>query len=76
MEPEVREFLIKIVQSISMGLLWLLSNMTFGIYFGYAFFEGVPTSGNIVYYICFLFTFILLVKYLRKKWKGWEETNY
>ena len=76
MEPEVREFLIKIVQSISMGMVWLLINMTIGIYFGFAFFEGRPTLGNCLYYIAFLGSLLLLILYLRKKWKGWEEINY
>ena len=76
MEPEVREFLVKIMQSISMGLVWLLINMTIGIYFGFAFFEGSPTPGNYIYYIAFLGSLILLILYLRKKWKGWEEINY
>jgi len=76
MEPEVREFLVKIVQSISMGLVWLLINMSMGIYFGFAFFEGSPTLGNYIYYIAFLSSLVLLILYLRKKWKGWEETNY
>ena len=76
MEDDVREFLVKIMQSISMGLVWLLANMSIGIYFGFAFFEGIPTIGNYVYYIAFLASLIALIIYLRKKWKGWEETNY
>jgi len=76
MEPEVREFLVKIMQSISMGLVWLLVNMSIGIYFGFAFFEGSPTVVNYLYYIGFLVSLSLLILYLRKKWKGWEEKNY
>jgi len=76
MEPEVREFLVKIMQSISMGLVWLLINMSIGIYYGYAFFEGSPTIGNYIYYIAFLVSLVALILYLKKKWKGWEEKNY
>lgn len=76
MEPEVRAFLLKIVQSISMGLVWLLLNMTIGIYYGYAFFEDHPDFGNYIYYAGFILSFILLFRYLKKKWKGWEEINY
>ena len=76
MEPEVRQFLIKIVQSLSMGLLWLLVNMTIGIYYGFAFFEGSPTIGNYVYYAACSVSLVLLILYLKKKWKGWEEINY
>lgn len=76
MEPEVREFLVKIMQSISMGLVWLLINMSIGIYYGFAFFEERPTTGNIIYYIGFIGSLVLLIAYLKKKWKGWEEINY
>lgn len=76
MEPEVREFLVKIMQSISMGLVWLLINMSIGIYYGYAFFEGSPMMSNYIYYIAFLASLIALILYLKKKWKGWEEKNY
>ena len=72
----MEEFLIKIVQSISMGLVWLLANMSIGIYFGFAFFEGRPSLGNYIYYAVFILTLIALINYLRKKWKGWEEINY
>ncbi|MCW3089209.1 MAG: hypothetical protein JWP81_278 [Ferruginibacter sp.] len=76
MEPEVREFLVKIVQSLSMGLVWLLVNMSIGIYYGFAFFEGHPTTGNYFYYFGFLLSLTLLIWYLKKKWKGWEDINY
>ena len=76
MEPDVRAFLLKVAQSISMGALWLLINMSIGIYFGYAFFEGSPTLGNYIYYAAFLISLVFLISYLRKKWKGWEEINY
>ncbi len=76
MEPEVREFLVKIMQSISMGMVWLLVNMSIGIYYGYAFFEESPTMGNYFYWIAFLASLVALILYLKKKWKGWEEKNY
>jgi len=69
MEPEVIQFLIRIVQTISMGMVWLLVNMTFGIYFGFAFFDKNPSAGNIIFYIWFLASFILLLYYFWKKWK-------
>ena len=73
MEPEIKEFLLKIVQSISMGMVWLLVNMSIGIYYGFAFFEDKPTLGNYIFYACFIISFVFLLLYLRKKWKGWKE---
>lgn len=68
MEPEVRDFLVKIASSISMGLLWLLVNMTIGIYLNYAFFENAPTLGNYIFYAWFILTLGLLVVYYKRKW--------
>ena len=73
MEPDIKAFLLLIVQTISMGILWLLINMTVGIYFNLGFFEGSPSLWNILYYIFFLVSLVLLIMYLRKKWKGWKE---
>ena len=58
MEPEAQEFLKRIVQTVSMGILFLLLHMTFGLYLNWGFFEGTPRLGNIIYYIIFsCFTF-------------------
>lgn len=73
MEPEVRDFLVRILQTISMSMVWLLVNMSIGIYFGFAFFEGKPSLGNIIFYIWFLASFTALIYYFKKKWKGWKE---
>jgi len=73
MEPDVKEFLIRIIQTISMAMVWMVLNMCFGIYFGFAFFDDHPTLGNYIFYAWFLASFILLIYYFRKKWKGWKE---
>lgn len=70
MEPDVREFLIRIVQSLSMAMVWLLVNMTLGIYFGLGFFENTPSLWNYIFYVWFLASLVLLILYFRKKWKG------
>lgn len=73
MEPEVKAFLALIINSLAMALIWMMVNMTAGIYFNLAFFEDKISIWNIVYYIFFLATFVLLIMYLRKKWKGFKE---
>jgi hypothetical protein len=69
MEPDIRNFLSKVMSSLSVGLLWLLINTTVGIGFGYAFFEKRPTAGNYIFYLWFLVSLFLLIRYYRKKWK-------
>ncbi|MBA2248833.1 MAG: hypothetical protein H0W12_01420 [Chitinophagaceae bacterium] len=69
MEPEVRNFLAKITISLSVSVLWMLINSTFGIFFKYAFFEDKPTIGNYIFYIWFVISLGWLIYYLYKKWK-------
>ena len=73
MDPDVKAFLLLIVNTLSWVMIWLMVNMTIGIYFGYAFFEGSPSTGNIIYGIFLLVSFILLFRLIRKKWKGFRE---
>ena len=56
-ESETREFLIRIVQTISIVLLWMLVNVFIGIYKGYAFFEDYPGWPNYLFYIFNIFSF-------------------
>ncbi|HTB51371.1 MAG TPA: hypothetical protein VK718_01250 [Ferruginibacter sp.] len=70
MEPDVREFLVRIMQTISMSIVWLLVNMTIGIYYDLAFFVDKPSIWNYLFYIWFLTSFGFLLYYFYKKWKG------
>ena len=69
-EPETRDFLKRIIQTISMGMLFLLLHMTFGLYFNWAFFEGSIRPGNIIYYIVLLLSLAGLIYYYYRLWKG------
>jgi hypothetical protein len=70
MEPEVQNFLKRIVQTVSVTLLFLMLHMTFGIYLNWAFFEGTPRAGNIIYYFVFLLSFAGLIYFYYRLWKG------
>ena len=67
-EPEVKNFLSKIVTSLSVGLLWLLVNSTAGIYFNFAFFVIRPSIGNYIFYAWFLVSLFFLIKFYRRIW--------
>lgn len=69
MEEETREFLILIVNTISLVLLWMMVNVFVGIYKGLGFFEQVPEWKNFAYYFFLIISFIFLVLHLKKKWK-------
>lgn len=69
MEDDTRAFLITIIQTISVVLLWMMINVLVGLYLGYAFFEETPGWKNIVYYIAFLTTLFFLVRHIKRKWR-------
>jgi hypothetical protein len=67
--PEVQDFLRRIVLSIVLGVIWLVVNMTIGIFFEWMFFEGRPSTGNYIYYTFFLVTLGWYVWVLSRMWK-------
>ncbi len=69
MEDDTRGFLVLILNTISIVLLWMMLCVLFGIYLGYGFFEGRPDWKNIVFYCIFISTLYLLFRHLWKKWK-------
>jgi hypothetical protein len=67
-EPEVRDYLRRIVLSFVLGLIWLVLNMTLGIYLGWMFFFDRPTAGNFIFYIFMFSTLVLYCWFLRRTW--------
>jgi hypothetical protein len=70
MEQETKNFLVLIMQTISSIILWLLTNIFFGIYLKYGLFENSPSITNIVYYIIFIVGSFFLFKHFKKRWKA------
>ena len=73
MEPEAQDFLKRIVQTVSVGMLFLLLHMTFGLYLNWGFFEGTPRLGNIIYYIIFLASFAGLIYFYYRFLTSWPS---
>ena len=73
MDPQVKRYFRKIINSFSVGLMWLLSVATAGLFFDL----GIAREGlqwyNIVFYAIALSTFIALVFYLYRVWTDREE---
>lgn len=69
MEPEVRDFLKRIVLSFFLGLCWLFINMTVGIFFGWMFFEGRPGLGNWLFYGFMAGSLVLFLRWQFRIWK-------
>ena len=68
-EPDTKDFLKKIIQSVFVGLSWMFVNMTAGIYFGLLFVYDSISIGNIIFYIFFVVSLAFLVWFYYKTWK-------
>ena len=69
-EDDIIGFLILIVQTLSMIILFIMVNVTLGLFFNLAFFEGSISLKNILYYLFFLWSIIFVVRYIHKKWSA------
>lgn len=67
-EDDITGFLVLIVQTLSMIILFIMVNLTLGLFFNLAFFEGSIGIKNIVYYIFFIGSLIFVARYVYKKW--------
>lgn len=67
-DPEIKNFFKKIINSISITLLWLMIMATAGLYFGLAFGNGKPIVYTILFYIILAGSFAWLVVYLYRTW--------
>ena len=74
MEDDAKEFLLRVVRSLTAALIWLLVNMILGIYIGLMFFEESPSVGNIIFYVWLILSLVLLIRYYIKIWWPKEKT--
>jgi hypothetical protein len=68
-EDDTREFLVRILQTISIVLIWMLLNVYFGFYKDYAFFVTRPNWTNYLFYILSAISLVMLIIHLRRKWR-------
>jgi amino acid transporter len=68
MDPEIKRYFKKIINSFSYGALWLLIIATAGLFFGL----GIATNGmkwyNIVFYAVAGLSFMGLIYYYYRLW--------
>ena len=69
MEPDAKELLVKVSKSLGTGLIWLMINMTAGIYLGWLFFGDHMTTGNYIFYAFMIISLVGLVWYQVRIWK-------
>jgi hypothetical protein len=68
-EDETREFLVRILNTVAIVLLWMMANVFIGIFKGLTFFEDKPDWTNYLYYAFLVTSFVFLIINLKRKWK-------
>ena len=68
-DKEMIEHFRKIINTVTVVVVFLFIGVTVGIYLGYAFFEKTPTWKNIVFYIVYALLFVIALSRVRKIWK-------
>lgn len=68
MEPEVKRYLKKVLNSLMAGLFWLIANATAGIYFGLAITDHGISLENILFYLGLAVSLGILLWYYYHTW--------
>ena len=68
MEPEVRKYLFKVLNSLCYGLLWMALNVLGGLYWGYAIISGKLSVGNVLFFAWFVLSLLLLLYLYYRIW--------
>lgn len=69
MEPDASRFLKRVIWSLSSGLVWLIINLSVGIYNGWMVPKHAVSIGNIIFYIWVAISLGLLVWINYRIWK-------
>jgi ABC-type glycerol-3-phosphate transport system permease component len=70
MEPEAKKYLLKVLNSLSLGLLWLALNVLGGLYWGYAIIEQKLSLSNVLFFAWFVLSLIALLYCYYRIWKN------
>ena len=68
MEPGVRQYLIRILNTLSVGVLWMAINSTLGIMYDFAFVHDKISTGNILFYIWFISSLTVFLWWVIRLW--------
>jgi ABC-type spermidine/putrescine transport system permease subunit I len=69
-DPKATGMFKKIINSVSLTLMWMIACATAGFYFELAIIKGKPTISNIIFFAILLITLLLLIRYLYNTWKN------
>ena len=69
MDPELKKYFRKILNSFSVGALWLIVIATLGMFFQLAIVKGTVKWYNIIFYLILFSSLLMLIRYYYKVWK-------
>lgn len=69
MEPEVKKYLKKVLNSFFVGAFWLITIATAGIFFRLGFIGDGIKWYNVLFYVVAILSVFFLVRYYSKVWK-------
>lgn len=68
-DPGVKKFFVRILNTISVGMLWMMTAATTGLYFKLAYFTTRPVIIPIIFYTCLLVSLFFVIRYFYRVWK-------
>ena len=69
MEEDPRPYFITIINTIGIVLLWMMTQVIAGIYFGFGFIGEHRTWQHVLYYLYFVGSLLWVARYVVRKWK-------
>lgn len=69
MEPEMRTFLLRIVNTMLIIIFWMLINATIGIMLEWGLIYGKLSLGNIIFYSWLILSLVLAIWWIIQIWK-------
>ena len=68
-DPEVKRYFRKIISSFSYGLLWLMSAVTGGLYYGLGYRNDISVIYIVLFYVILVVSLFLLLRYYYRLWR-------
>lgn len=68
-DPTVKKFFIKILNSIALGLFWMIACAIAGLYYELAYTNGKQVIYTLLFYTGMFTSLFLLLRYLYRQWK-------
>ena len=69
-DPQVKNYLRKIMATASYGLLWMMFGVTAGLYFGLAYRTDIHPSFIVIFYVVMAIGLFFLIRFYIRLWSN------